>query len=301
MCRDRHPPRLMLVTDRGRSRRPMPELVREAVAGGVDAVQVREPNLEPAALRALARELNEVIGGRAALLINREAALAADLGAGAHLPEAGPDPATVRDLIGPAALLGRSVHSAAAATTTTGVDYLLAGHVFATVSKPGRPPLGLDGLSAIVTASPAPVLAIGGITRERVAAVIAAGAAGIAVIGAISEAADPGQAASELRTELDRALALQRQQEREQSMGQPGSRDLAQDDAALPAMTVTINGRPVEVPAGTTIAGFITGKGFTAEMVIVELNGGIVPRPDYAATEMRAGDQVEIVHAVGGG
>ena len=84
-------------------------------------------------------------------------------------------------------------------------------------------------------------------------------------------------------------------------MGQPGSLDLAHDDAALPVMTVTINGRPVELPAGTTVAGFITGKGFTAEMVIVELNGVIVPRSDYAATEMRAGDQIEIVHAVGGG
>jgi thiamine biosynthesis protein ThiS len=179
------------------------------------------------------------------------------------------------------------------------VDYLLAGHVFATVSKPGRPPLGLDGLGAIVAASPAPVLAIGGITGERVAAVIAAGAAGIAVIGAISEAADPGRAASELRDELDRALA--RQREREQVMGQPGSLDLTQAEAALSAMTVTINGRPVEVPAGTTVAGFITGKGFTAEMVIVELNGVIVPRSDYSATEMRGGDQIEIVHAVGGG
>lgn len=298
MIEDRDVPRLMLVTDRRRARRALPELVRAAVAGGVDAVQVREPDLAPAALRALARELREVIGGRAALLINREAALAAELGAGVHLPEAGPDAGDVRRQIGPAALLGRSVHSAAAAAGATGVDYLLAGHVFATVSKPGRPPLGLDGLAAIVAASPVKVLAIGGITVERVAATIAAGAAGIAVIGAISAAADPGRAAGELRAAIDQALALKRDRDLEQAMGQPGSLDLAPDVAA---MTVTINGRAVDVPAGSTIDGFISGKGFTAEMVIVELNGAIVARADYAATVLRAGDQAEIVHAVGGG
>lgn len=294
----------MLVTDRRRGGRPLAELVGAAVAGGVDAVQVREPDLAPAALRALAVELGGVIGGRAALLINREAALAVEIEAGVHLPETGPDPAAVRAQIGPAALLGRSVHSvaAAAASTATGVDYLLAGHVFATVSKPGRPPLGLDGLRAIVAASPVKVLAIGGITSERVAAVIRAGAVGVAVIGAIGEAADPGRAAGELRAAIDQALARQPvvvDADLEQAMGQPGSLGLVRDAAA--GMTVMINGRPVDLAAGTTIGEFITGKGFTAEMVIVELNGTIVARGEYAATVLRAGDRVEIVHAVGGG
>ncbi len=66
-------------------------------------------------------------------------------------------------------------------------------------------------------------------------------------------------------------------------------------------ISVTINGKPVALAAGTSITEFITGKGFTAEMVIVELNGEIVPRPDYPSTRLKAGDRLEVVHAVGGG
>ncbi len=66
-------------------------------------------------------------------------------------------------------------------------------------------------------------------------------------------------------------------------------------------ITVTINGKPVTLPEDATITGFITDKGFTAEMVIVELNGEIVPRPAYPETPLRSGDRLEIVHAVGGG
>ena len=168
------------------------------------------------------------------------------------------------------------------------MDYLLAGHVFATVSKPGQPPLSLAGLGAIVAASPVPVLAIGGITPERVAATLAAGAAGVAVIGAIAEADDPHHAASDLRTAIERA--------REQST--------VKQAEAMPTtaeITATINGRPTALPATSTITAFITGKGFTPEMVIVERNGEIVPRPAYATTVIEAGDRLEIVHAVGGG
>src|SRR5690606_6844522 len=132
--------------------------VAQAISGGVDAVQLREPDLPAAALHALATEVRHAIAGRADLLINGDLALAAALGAGVHLPEAGPDPATARRQLGPRALLGRSVHSGDAARSTgVEVDYVLAGHVFATVSKPGRPPLGLDGLRPIVAASPVPV------------------------------------------------------------------------------------------------------------------------------------------------
>ncbi len=277
----------MLVTDRRRTRRPLSELVAAAVAGGVDTVQLREPDLDPAALLALATELLDVIGDRATLLVNRDLAVAARLGIGVHLPEAGPDPATARRQLGADVLIGRSVHSAAAAATTTGVDCLLAGHVFATVSKPGQPALGLEGLRRIVAAAPIPVLAIGGIRRVTVAATLATGAAGIAVIGAIAGAADPRRAAADLRTAVDQAW--------EQRMDEPRAGETET------GTSVTINGKPVSLPTGTSITDFIADKGFTAEMVIVELNGEIVPRPDYPRTTLEAGDRLEVVHAVGGG
>jgi len=276
----------MLVTDRRRTRQPLPELVAAAVAGGVDTVQLREPDLDQATLLALATEARDVIGGRATLLVNRDLAVAARLGTGVHLPEAGPDPATARRQLGADVVIGRSVHAAAAAATT-GVDYLLAGHVFATLSKPGQPALGLEGLRRIVDATPIPVLAIGGIRRDTVAATLATGAAGIAVVGAIASAADPRRAAADLRAAVDQAW--------EQRMEEPGA------GMTESGISVTINGKPVALAAGTSITEFITGKGFTAEMVIVELNGEIVPRPDYPSTRLKAGDRLEVVHAVGGG
>jgi thiamine-phosphate diphosphorylase len=82
-------------------------------------------------------------------------------------------------------LVGRSVHSVAeavAATRDGGLDYLIFGTVFDTVSKPGRPAAGLPALEAVARATPLPVLAIGGITRERVGDVVAAGGTGVAAI-----------------------------------------------------------------------------------------------------------------------
>jgi thiazole tautomerase (transcriptional regulator TenI) len=105
-------------------------------------------------------------------------------------------------------LVGRSVHSPEGAAASSGVDYVLAGHVYSTASKPGKPPLGLEGLARIVAVAPCPVIAIGGITSERVAEVLHAGAYGIAVIGAIAEAADPYLALKELRAAVESVLPI---------------------------------------------------------------------------------------------
>jgi thiamine-phosphate pyrophosphorylase len=89
-----------------------------------------------------------------------------------------------RRLAPPGFLVGRSVHTVAEAAAGAGGDYVIAGTVFPSASKaPSHPLLGIAGLRAIVSTSPAPVLAIGGITPERVEAIAAAGAAGIAAIG----------------------------------------------------------------------------------------------------------------------
>lgn len=284
----RSAPRLMLVTDRRRSRRPLAELVEAAVAGGVDAVQVREPDLAVPDLTELLVRLRQVIAGRAALLVNGAAGLAAELGIGLHLPERGGDLVAARRLIGPNRLLGRSVHSADAAAAANTADYLLAGHVFATPSKPGRAPLGASGLRRIAAAAPVPVLAVGGITAETAKSVIEAGAVGVAVIGAIADAADPECAAAALRSVVDDMM--------EDRMGATVNDTMTAEQAAI-----VVNGKAVDVISGTTLARFLADRGLTASMAIVERNGEIVDRGAYDATVLASGDELEVVHAVGGG
>lgn len=122
-------------------------------------------------------------------------------GMGLHLPAAH---ATVpREDI---PLLGRSAHDEEEVqrAAAEGVDYLIVGTVFPSASKPGREPLGLDGLARLTAlASPLPVFAIGGITPARVASVLATGAHGVAVCGAILDVADPAAAIQHFLAELN--------------------------------------------------------------------------------------------------
>lgn len=199
-------PRLMLVTDRSQARIPLVDLVRRSLDGGVDLVQIRE---KVASSEERARIIEELLAADIppeALAINEDVEVALRYGVGLHLPEAAVSPSSARDLVGPHSLVGRSVHSPEAAKLSNGADFLVAGHVFPTASKPDRPPLGLSGLREIVTASPVPVLAIGGMTAERAAEAIRAGAWGVAVMSNINAAPDPCRAAQELRNAIDAAM-----------------------------------------------------------------------------------------------
>jgi len=88
-------------------------------------------------------------------------------------------------------LVGRSVHTVAEAIAASGADYLIAGTVFPSVSKPSAAVLGVQGLKAIVDATTVPVLAIGGMTAERVPDVLRTGAAGIAAVGLFIDSLKP--------------------------------------------------------------------------------------------------------------
>jgi thiamine-phosphate pyrophosphorylase len=198
----------MLVTDR-KLAGGVDALVRAvaaAVDGGANAVQLREKDLAPAELLPLARRLREVTAGRALLLVNGPLEIALEAGAdGVHLPEDAP-------MVGrpsPEFVVGRSVHSLEAAQRAAAeeVDYVVAGPVYATRSHPGAPAAGVEHLSRIAAALPVPVIAIGGITADRTAEVIRAGAAGVAVISAILGAAKPPGAAREIAETLLKAWA----------------------------------------------------------------------------------------------
>lgn len=160
--------------------------VAHAVAAGIDAVQIREPHLAARDLTALARAVvSATRRTRTRVLVNERLDVALAAGAdGVHLRGSSLDAARVRAAVRPGFLLGRSVHSPEEAADAGPVDYLIAGTIWSTPSKSeGHALLGPDGLASVVASSLVPVLAIGGVTLERVAAVAGTRAAGIAAIG----------------------------------------------------------------------------------------------------------------------
>jgi thiamine-phosphate pyrophosphorylase len=202
-------PCLMLITDRARLRgRQLEEVASLAVEGGVTAVQLREPDLRGGELYHLAVTVHAVLRGRALLLINDRIDVAIAAGAdGVHLPEHTVPLRKLRDHIGDACIVGRSVHSVEAAVRAEheGADYVQAGPVYRTSSHPGAPAAGVELVRAVVEAVSLPVIAVGGITAEHVREVIDAGADGVAVISAIMAAGDPCAAAAQLHSALDEA------------------------------------------------------------------------------------------------
>jgi thiamine-phosphate pyrophosphorylase len=205
--------------------------------------------------------------------INGAPQIARELEIGLHLPES--LDSGMETAVHP---LSRSIHSAEAAITSGWVDFVVAGHVYPTGSKPGLQPLGLEGLAQIVMAAPVPVIAIGGITPERVRGVLSTGANGIAVQSAINDSADPEAAAREFRQALESSMTEQ-----------------------TTSMTVTVNGKEAVLPAGVTVLDYLTERGHHDRLVVVELNGQILAKSTFATTPLSAGDRIEIVHFVGGG
>jgi thiamine-phosphate pyrophosphorylase len=191
-----HPP-LLLVTDRRQARRPLTEVVAASLAGGCRWVSVREKDLPEAEQIALVRSLLPMARRHdARLTLHGDATLAELSGAdGVHLPSRA-EPVAGRAMLGPGKLIGVSIHTVteAEAIDPDAVDYALAGPAFETPSKPGYgPEIGRIGLAEIARASRVPILAIGGLNTARAAEVLAAGPVGIAVMGGVMRAADPGQ------------------------------------------------------------------------------------------------------------
>lgn len=205
-------PALVLVTDAARLRgRAIEDVVREAVLGGVNVVQVREKARSHSDTITIGARVRDAVAGTALFFVNGDIAAAFVLGAdGAHLPEGGATVADARARLGAGVLISRAVHSVDATVLAErdGADIVQIGTVFETASKPGREPIGLDGVRAVCAAVRVPVIAIGGITAANAGDVLGAGAAGVAVIGAILDAADPRSAAVALREAIDAVNAV---------------------------------------------------------------------------------------------
>lgn len=198
---------LYLITDRsilppGSS---LPEAVREALEGGVECVQLREKDLSPDSLFSLALELRHLTRRFGAkLLINDRAdvALACDAD-GVHLTATSLPIAAVRKIVGPERLIGVSAHrpDEIAKAAGQGADFATFGPVYFTPSKAAYgPPVGLEKLGEACRGALLPVFALGGVKLERLDEILAAGAAGVALISAILSFPDPrGQAQSFLQ------------------------------------------------------------------------------------------------------
>jgi len=188
-------PPILLITDRSQAGRPLADVVAAAFDGGCRWVSLREKDLPAAERRRLAETLlKRAEPYRARVGVHDDVALAATLGLRAlHLPAAG-DIEAAKRLADPRCLIGRSCHSAAevAAAEAAGADYATLSPIFPTQSKPGYgPALGIDTLAAVATGTALPLVALGGLTPERVAACRKAGAKSIAVMGEIMRAEDP--------------------------------------------------------------------------------------------------------------
>lgn len=183
------------------------EVVREAVAGGVTCVQLREKNCstrkfleEALALKALLQPL------RVSLIINDRVDIALAVGAdGVHLGQSDLPICHARRLLGPDCLIGISAESLddALEAEQQGADYIGISPVFSTPTKTDTAPaLGLEGLRWIRERVRIPLVGIGGINLTNVRQVIDAGANGVALVSAIMAADSPRQAAEAIRGEL---------------------------------------------------------------------------------------------------
>ena len=196
--------RVLVITDaRLAAPRHVTEVVRAALEAGARAVQMRNKGDPARALVELGREMRQTTREHGALLFVNDrvdVALAVEAD-GVHVGPHDLPVAAVRAIAPPGFLVGRSADDPAVArqAVAEGADYIGCGTVYQTTTKADAGDvIGLEGLAAVARAVAVPVVGIGGITVERAAEVAATGAAGVAVVGAVMSAPDPGEAVRRL-------------------------------------------------------------------------------------------------------
>ncbi|MDQ3768100.1 MAG: thiamine phosphate synthase [Actinomycetota bacterium] len=211
MAADRHArlraARLYLVAGARPGGRPLADVLRPALRGGVDLFQLREKEAADEAVLAAAGEARALCDEAGALFIlNDRPDLVEVAGAdGVHVGQDDMPVAQARTIVGPHRIVGHSTHAPAHLAAATGADYVAVGPVHETPTKPGRPATGVAYVRHAAAHDPGvPWFAIGGIDEDTVGEVVGAGARRIVVVRAIAEAADPELAARTLRAALER-------------------------------------------------------------------------------------------------
>ncbi|MEC6797064.1 thiamine phosphate synthase [Photobacterium sp. S4TG1] len=209
ITRNHNPYLLYLVTDDQQSLSRLEHVVREAVAGGVTMVQIREKHGDVRAfiqraqtVKAILQQAYTATGRHIPLIINDrvDVALAVDAD-GVHLGQTDMPVALARQLLGKDKLIGLSIETEQQLTDCASlpIDYIGLSAIFATATKTNLiTHWGLEGLQRAAAICPFPIVAIGGINHTNLTEVITAGADGVAIVSAISHADDPCQATTEI-------------------------------------------------------------------------------------------------------
>ncbi len=185
--------------------------VASCLAGGVDVVQLRDKHLADGPLVERAAVAQRVCAEHGVpFLLNDRPDLAADLGAdGVHVGQDDVPAAEARRLVGSTAIVGLSTHEPAQLTASLPqpIDYISAGPVTPTPTKPGRPGTGLGYVAAATAAARVPVWVTGGVDPVTVEVMATAGARHFVVVRWLTEADEPENQARALRRAIDRAVA----------------------------------------------------------------------------------------------
>lgn len=281
----REPPALgaLYLVATARETRSTPDFlarIEAALAGGVDLLQLRAKTLDALDLLRLAERVAPLAAAAGVpFVVNDRADIALAAGAdGVHLGQSDLPPELARRIV-PEAIVGRSTHSLEdfARAESEGVDYAGAGPVWATPTKPGRAPVGLEYVRAVFARRSAlPWFAIGGITLENVASVLDAGATRVAVVRAVLDASDPAEAATAFRRALD---------------------------ARAPARSgvIRLNGDPYPHRAGLTLRALLAELGVDGRKIAVMHGDDIHRAGAVPDTPVAPGDTIEIVTMMQGG
>lgn len=254
------------------------DVMEQTLIGGADILQLRnktgsreEVLGQAKALRELTRKYN------VPFIINDYPDIVLEVDAdGVHLGQEDMPIAEARRLLGPEKIIGISTHSLqqALAAERDGADYIGAGPVFPTDTKPGRAAVTTSYVAEAARHVTIPFVAIGGITLENVDVVLASGARRICSVSAIVGSSDP---AATCRSFLERI-----------------------EGASAGTLLVKVNGRE-QLTSARTIEEFVKQLEQHNKKLVVERNGELVQRALWAETELQSGDAIELVHFVGGG
>tara|TARA_Y100000590_G_scaffold218535_1_gene247533 strand:+ start:32970 stop:33590 length:621 start_codon:yes stop_codon:yes gene_type:complete len=179
------------------------KIIEDAIHGGVDMLQLREPSLNDNRIIELGNLIAEITKNRALFILNGNPEVAAKINAdGIQLPEKQIE--TKSSDISRKLLIGRSIHSknAAIKAEISGADFLIAGNIFHTSSHPDRKPLGLQLITDVCDVTEKPVFGIGGVNLNNTQSIIKSGATGIAVISYIWESPNPENAARSMKEKM---------------------------------------------------------------------------------------------------
>lgn len=195
--------------------RSTPEIVRAAIDGGVDAVQLREKGMSARSRYELGLEVRELTAEAGVdLIVNDRVDIADAIDAdGVHVGQSDLPVAVARELLGPDAIVGCSASTLAEARTAEadGADYLGVGAVYGTTSKDvdeSKDGIGSERIAELADAVSIPMVGIGGITAGNAGPVVEAGAAGVAVISEITAAPEPRAATESLAAAVETPKAV---------------------------------------------------------------------------------------------